>query len=85
MDRALAAILLTYISGNIHPIVFHSRIFNNIKINYDIYNKKLLAIYETFKKWQYYLEDTSALVEVFTDHKNLTYFCDLKSLSQCQA
>jgi len=51
LDRALAAIISTYSREDIHSIAFHSRIFNNMEMNYDIYNKELLAIFEAFKKW----------------------------------
>jgi len=84
-DRALATILSTYSGKEIHPIAFHSRMLNNTELNYDIHDKELLAIFEAFKKWRHYLERIPILVEVFTDHKNLTYFCDTKSLSQHQA
>jgi len=53
-------------------------------LNYDIHDKELLVIFEAFKKWQHYLENTSTPVEVFMDHKNLTYFCGSKVLSWCQ-
>ena len=42
--------------------------------NYEIYNKKLLAIVEALIKWRQYLLDTAELFEVWTDYKNLKYF-----------
>jgi len=84
-DRALAATLLTYSEKEIYPIVFHLRMLNDTELNYDTYDKELLTIFEVFKKWKHYLEETLILVEVFMDHKNLTYFCDTKSLFQRQA
>jgi len=56
-----------------------------MELNYDIYDKELLMIFEAFKKWRHYLEGTPAPVEVFTDHKNLVYFCKSKTLSHQQA
>jgi len=79
--RALVAILSTHSGKDIHLIAFYSRTFNEAELNYDIHNKELLAIIEAFKKWRHYLEGTLTSVEVFTDHKNLTYFCDTKSFS----
>jgi len=73
------------VNGDIHPVVFHSHTFNTSELNYNIYDKELLAIFEAFKKWQHYLERTPAPVKVFTDHKNLVYFCELKVLSYRQA
>ena len=77
----LAAILSTWSNGKVHPIAFHSRAFSAAEINYDVYDKELLAIIESFKKWQHYLEGVAILVEVFTDHKNLIYFSEIKILS----
>jgi len=54
-------------------------------LNYDVHNKELLAIVESFKKWRHYLEGLSVSVEVFTDYKNLTYFCGTKTLTHRQA
>ena len=84
-DHALAAIISICTGQDIHPITFHSRVFSSTKLNYDIHDKELLAIFKAFKKWHYYLKGTITPVEVFTDHKNLTYFCELKALSRCQA
>ena len=57
-DYALAAILSTIspTDGKIHPIAFHSRTFTPPKLNYDVHNKELLAIFEAFKIWRHYLE-----------------------------
>ena len=35
--------------GRLHLIVFHSRKFSPAELNYDIYNKELLAIVDCFK------------------------------------
>jgi len=80
-DRALAAILSIRSNSEVHPITFHSRAFSAAEINYDMHDKKLLAIIEAFKKWQHYLEGVAVPVEVYMDHKNLTYFSETKTLS----
>jgi len=82
-DHALVAIISTHTGQDIHSIAFHSRAFSSTKLNYNIYDKELLAIFEAFKKWHHYLEGTITPVEVFTDHKNLIYFCKSKTLSYC--
>ena len=46
--------------------------------NYDIYNKKLLIIIHTFKKWRFKLEGAAEQVQVITDYKNLEYFIIIK-------
>jgi len=81
-DHTLAAFLSTQSNGEIHPIAFHSRAFSAAEINYDMYDKELLAIVESFKKWRHYLEGVATPVEVFMDHKNLIYFSETKTLSQ---
>lgn len=81
-DYTLATILSTEVGTKIHLIAFHSWTFSVAKMNYNIYDKELLAIYEAFHKWKHYLERMSIPVEVL---KNLTYFQESKSLSGHQA
>jgi len=80
-DLALATILSTYIEGELHPIAYHSQALNTTELNYDIHDKELLAIVESFKKWRHYLKCTPFPTDVITDHRNLTYFCESKNLS----
>ena len=56
-----------------------------MELNYDVHNKELLAIFDTFKIWQHYLEGSTFPVDVVTDHKNFEYFSTTKILSQLQA
>jgi len=42
--------------------------------NYEIYDKKLLAIVEALIKWRQYLLDIMEPFEIWMDHKNLKYF-----------
>ena len=49
-DYALTAILSMINEDNeVHPVAFHSRTFTAVKLNYDTYDKKLLAIFKAFK------------------------------------
>jgi len=85
-DYALAAILSIMTKDNkIHPIASHSRTFSAPELNYDIYDKELLVIFEAFKIWQHYLEGAASLIDVVTDHKNLEYFSTTKVLIRRQA
>ena len=52
--------------------------------NYEIYNKKLLAIVEALTKWRQYLLDTAEPFEVWTDYKNLKYFREPHKLNGWQ-
>lgn len=74
-DYALAGIISTITpDGDIHPITFHSRTFTDTRRNYDTHDKELLAIFESFKVWRYYLEGFQYRIDVITDHKNLEDF-----------
>ena len=35
--------------NKVYPVTFHFYTFTTAKLNYDIYDKKLLAIFEAFK------------------------------------
>jgi len=51
-DYALAAILSIMTKDNeIHPVAFHSQMFSAPKLNYDVHDKELLAIFKAFKIW----------------------------------
>jgi len=85
-DYALAAILSIMTKDNeIHPVAFHSRTFSAPELNYDIYDKELLAIFEAFKIWWHYLEGSTSPIDIVMDHKNLEYFSTTKILTRQQA
>jgi len=80
-DYALADILSIITKDNeIYPIAFHFQTFFTPELNYNIHDKELLAIFEAFKIWQYYLERSTSPIDVVTDHKNLEYFSTTKIL-----
>ena len=54
------------------------------KLNYEIYNKELLAIFDAFRQWRNYLEGSTHVVLVLSDHKNLGYFATTKQLTRRQ-
>ena len=50
LDYILATILSIVNKENeVHPVAFYSYTFTVAELNYDIHNKKLLAIFEAFK------------------------------------
>jgi hypothetical protein len=53
-------------------------------LNYDIYDKEMLAMFSSFKEWKRYLEDTEHSILVFSAHKNLEYFTTTKVLNRRQ-
>ena len=50
------------------------------ELNYKIYDKELLAIFDAFQQWQNYLEGSTHVVLVLSNHKNLEYFATTKQL-----
>jgi len=52
LDYALTAILSIVNEENkVYPVAFHSHTFTVVELNYNIHDKKLLAIFEAFKIW----------------------------------
>ncbi len=68
----------------LHLIAFHSRKLTDAELNYEIHDKKLLAIVDSFKQWRVYLEESRHQIQVYTDHKNLLYFTITKVLNRRQ-
>jgi len=56
-----------------------------VEWNYDIYNKELLAIVDSFCLWRLYLKGAAQTTMVISDHHMLKYFTTSKQLSQHQA
>ena len=69
----------------LHPVAFFSQKHSPQEINYEIYDKELLAIIKAFKEWRPMLERAGLLIKILTDHQNLHYFMTTKQLSRCQA
>ena len=86
-DYVIAAILsqINPDDSTLCPISFFSRSMTSAELNYDIYDKELLAIFAAFKEWRHYLEGLEFPIEVITDHKNLEYFVTTKLLTRRQA
>lgn len=85
-DFALGSVL--YQQGDdreFHPIAFHSRKFVAAEINYEIHDKELLAIVDSFEEWRRFLEGAQHTTTVFTDHKNLQYFQEARVLNRRQS
>jgi len=68
-----------------HPVVFYSKSLSSVERNYEIHNKKMLAIICALEEWRHFLEGATHPVEIWTDHKNLEYFMTVKKLNCRQA
>ena len=63
------------------PVAFLSKSLNKTERNYEIYDKKMLAVIRGLENWQYLLEDVEYKFEVWTDYKNLEYFMKVQKLN----
>ena len=68
----------------IQIVVFYSRKITGPELNYDIYNKELLAVVEALREWRVYLEGTKYSIQIYIDYKNLLYQTSTKQLNQRQ-
>jgi hypothetical protein len=71
--------------GNLYPVAFFSRKFSPAELNYEIYDKEMLAIVDCLVTWRHYLQGSGHPVEVITDHKNLLWFTETKMYNRRQA
>ena len=60
-------------NSKIQTVAFYSHKIIGPELNYNIYDKELLAIVEALHEWRVYLEGTKYSVQIYTDHKNLLY------------
>jgi len=85
-DFAIAAVISQPdSSGVMHPVAFYSRKLTDAELNYEIYDKEMLAIVTAFKEWRAYLEGAAHPATIYTDHRNLEYFATTKVLNRRQA
>ena len=85
-NYAVTTILsITCSENEIHPVAFHSHTLSRAELNYNTYDKELLAISEAFSNWCHYLEGSAQPIDVIMDHKNLEYFSTTKLLTCHQA
>jgi hypothetical protein len=68
-----------------HPVAFYSKSLNVHERNYEIYDKELLAIIRALEEYRQHLEGHPKVIEILSDHQNLTYFKNAQKLSRRQA
>ncbi len=66
----------------LHSMIYYSKNLSFAECNYEIYDKKLLAIIQIFKHWWSELKLTELLIKMFTDHQALTSLMKDKKLSR---
>jgi hypothetical protein len=85
-DFALSGILQQLDdAGHLHPVAFHSQKFSLAEIHYDIHNKELLAIVNSFHDMCAWLMGTVQTISVACNHRNLGYFMKSQPLNQHQS
>jgi len=68
----------------LHSMIYYSKNLSLAECNYEIYDKKLLAIIRAFKHWRSELKLTELFIKMFTDHQALTLLMKDKELSRRQ-
>ena len=82
LDYTLTVILSIVNEENqVHLVAFHSHTFTVVELNYNTYDKELLAIFKAFKIWWHYLEGLAYPINIIIDYKNLEYFSITKVLT----
>ena len=80
-NHVLGGVLLQYNKNSkLYLIVFFFQKLAPAELNYEIYNKELLAIVRYFKQWCLKLKGLLFLIYILIDHKNLQYFMTIKQL-----
>jgi RNase H-like domain found in reverse transcriptase/Reverse transcriptase (RNA-dependent DNA polymerase) len=71
---ALGAVISQKFEDGVHPVAFHSRSLSDAEKNYDAHDKEVAGVIHGFKKGHTYFLGCQHPIQVWTDHKNLTYF-----------
>jgi Reverse transcriptase (RNA-dependent DNA polymerase)/RNase H-like domain found in reverse transcriptase/Integrase zinc binding domain/Retroviral aspartyl protease len=71
--------------GTLHPVAFYPRKMSPAEINYEIHDKELLDVIDTFRDMRAWLLGSPHPISVISDHRNLTYFMSSQVLNRRQA
>ena len=86
LDGAIAGIFSQkQLNREQHPIAYYLKTIIDIKLNYHIHNKEMLAIVSSFQQQYIQLEGTPKPIKVVSNHKALEYFITAKALMAQQA
>ena len=67
------------------PVGFLSKSLNDAERNYPIHDKELLSVIRALKEWRHLLEGATHAIEIYNDHRNLTFFMEAQNLNRRQA
>ena len=62
-----------------------SKALNEVKQNYEVHDKEMLAIMRVLGEWRQYLQGVRQSFEIWMDHKNLEYFMTARKVNRRQA
>jgi hypothetical protein len=68
-------------NGMYRPLGYISKSFLEAEQQYTTYDKELLGIMQALEDWRNLLISAWEPFEILTNHRNLTYFCDLQKLT----
>ena len=71
--------------GKWRLVAFLSKSLNETERNYEIHDKKMLAIIRGLEAWRHLLEGVQFKFEIWMDYKNLEYFIKAQKLNRRQA
>jgi hypothetical protein len=71
--------------GRSHPVAYYSKSLQPAERNYEIHDKELLAIIQALRHFRHYLQGSSHVTKIFSDHANLQYFTTKQTLTRRQA
>ena len=81
-DYAMGGVLSIEEEDGLRRLVaFPSKSLNETERNYEIHDKKMLAIIQGLESWRYLLEGVQSNFEIWTNHKNLEYFMKAQKLN----
>jgi len=85
-DFAIAGMLSQKFEDcKIHPVRFVSRKLNPAELNYEVYDKEMLAVVYLLNKNRHFLQGTDHKTTIYSNHQNLTYFKTAVLLNHRQA
>lgn len=67
--------------GKLYPCTFFSRKLTQAEANIDMGNHEFLSIKEVLEEWRHWLEGACCPFLVITNHRNLEYIKNAKSLN----
>ena len=71
-------------NGFLRPIAFRFKSMSKSECNYDVHDKKRLAIILALEDWRRYVKGSRQRTKILTDHKNLVQFMTKKKLNERQ-